>query len=70
MVRKKNTRFIDREKLSNSSNDDLLRVLEKTSSKLYQTELLLEATLSKSAIALPLPLAGGGEGSGPPKGSL
>ena len=50
MVRKKNTRFIDREKLSNSSNDDLLRVLEKTSSKLYQTELLLSVTQKISGI--------------------
>ena len=50
MVRKKNTRFIDRDNLSNASNDELLRVLEKTSSKLYQTELLLSVTQKISGI--------------------
>ena len=50
MVSKKNTRYIDRDKLLNASNDDLLRVLEKTSSKLYQTELLLSVTQKISGI--------------------
>ena len=50
MVRKINTRYIDREKLLNASNDELLRVLEKTSSKLYQTELLLSVTQKISGI--------------------
>ena len=50
MVSKKNTGYIDREKLLNASNDDLLRLLEKTSSKLYQTELLLSVTQKISGI--------------------
>ena len=50
MVSKKNTRYIDRDKLLKASNDELLRVLEKTSSKLYQTELLLSVTQKISGI--------------------